>query len=76
MLALVGATRKKHFDHLDDLDLITAFDGLGQALANLPAPGDHNAFIAFVEAAHFAHHGANVGLGGDEKYLIQPKHAG
>ncbi|MNC28476.1 hypothetical protein D3C75_766810 [compost metagenome] len=56
--------------HLDDFHLITAFDGLGQTLANLPATGDDDAFIGFVETAHFAHHRTNVRLGGDKKYFV------
>ena len=56
--------------HLDDLDLITAFDGFGQPLADLAAASNHDAFVAFIQAAHFAHHGANIGAGGDEKDFV------
>ena len=56
--------------HFDDLDLITAFNGLGQPLTDLSAAGNHDALVALVQAAHFAHHSANVGAGCDEKDFV------
>src|SRR5471032_2438167 len=56
--------------HLDDLYLVAAFDGFGQALADLPTAGDDDAFVGLVQPAHFAHDRANIRFGGDEKYFV------
>ncbi|MNP10626.1 hypothetical protein D3C76_1027820 [compost metagenome] len=56
--------------HLDDLHLVTAFDGLGQTLADLPATGDDDALVGLVETAHFAHDRPNVRPCGNEKHFV------
>ena len=56
--------------HLDDLHLIAAFDGFGQAFADMSATGDHHLLVAVFHAAHFAHHRTDVRLGGDKEHFI------
>src|SRR5690606_32871561 len=63
----VAAASRAHFD---DFYLVAVFDGLGQALADMAAAGDQDVLVAFVQAAHFAHHRADVGFGGDEEYFV------
>ena len=55
---------------LDDLHLVTAFDGLGQAFTDVAAAGDDDAFVAVFQAAHLAHHRADMALGGDEEDFV------
>ncbi|MCY1213466.1 hypothetical protein D9M72_252470 [compost metagenome] len=63
----MAAARRVHFD---DLHLVTALDGFGQALADVAATGDHHALVAVFQAAQLAHHRANVPLGGDEEDFV------
>ena len=55
---------------LDDLHLVAALDGLGQALADIAAAGDDDPLVAVVEPAHLAHYRADMGLGGDEEDFV------
>src|SRR5690554_7990192 len=70
MLQLLGQYLAALFITLNNFDVVTSLNALGQAKANITAAGNNNTLIVVFQSAQLTHYCTNVIARGNKKYFV------